>query len=68
MEQIASIYVPPVVSQVEAKFSGQRARLIHRLYERDYPYSQVINQLANLVVGISIDFLACTPYLLPRLR
>ena len=68
MEQIVWIYVPPVVSKAEAGFSGQRARLIHRLYERDYPYSQVINQLANLVVGISIDFLACTPYLLPRLR
>ena len=68
MEQIVWIYVLPLVSKAEAEFSGQRARLIHRLYERDYPYSQVINQLANLVVGISIDFLACTPYLLPRLR
>ena len=26
-------------------------RLIHHLYDRDYPYPQVINQLANLVAG-----------------
>ena len=26
-------------------------RLIHQLYDRDYPYPQVINQLANLVAG-----------------
>jgi len=31
MEQIVWIYVPPVVSKTEAGFSGQRARLIHRL-------------------------------------
>ena len=51
MEQIASIYVSPIVSQAEAKFSGQRARLIHRLQDRDYPYPQVIKQLAKLVAG-----------------
>lgn len=51
MEQIVWIYVPPVVSKAEAEFSGQRARLIHHLYDRDYPYPQVINQLANLVAG-----------------
>ena len=51
MEQIVWIYVPPVVSKAEAEFSGQRARLIHNIYDRDYPYPQVINQLANLVAG-----------------
>ena len=51
MEQIVWIYVPPVVSKAEAEFSGQRARLIHHLYDRDYSYPQVINQLTNLVAG-----------------
>ena len=26
-------------------------RLIYHLYDSDYPYPQVINQLANLVAG-----------------
>ena len=51
MEQIVWIYVPPVVSKTEAGFSGQRARLIHRLQDRDYPYPQVIKQLAKLIAG-----------------
>lgn len=38
-------------AQVEAEFSAQRARLIHRLRDRDYPYPEVINQLARLVAG-----------------
>ena len=38
-------------AQVEAEFSAQRAPLIHRLRDRDYPYSLVINQLARLVAG-----------------
>ena len=38
-------------AQVEAEFSAQRALLIHRLRDRDYPYPEVINQLARLVVG-----------------
>ena len=38
-------------AQVEAEFSAQRAPLIHRLRDRDYPYSVVINQLARLVAG-----------------
>ena len=38
-------------AQVEAEFSAQRALLIHRLRDRDYPYSVVINQLARLVAG-----------------
>ena len=38
-------------AQAEAEFSGQRARLIHRLQDRDYPYPQVIKQLAKLVAG-----------------
>ena len=38
-------------AQVEAEFSGQRALLIHRLRDRDYPYQEVINQLARLVVA-----------------
>ena len=40
-----------VEAQVEAEFSAQRAPLIHRLRDRDYPYSVVINQLARLVAG-----------------
>ena len=38
-------------AQVEAEFSAQRAPLIHRLRDRDYPYPEVINQLARLVAG-----------------
>ena len=38
-------------AQAEAEFSAQRARLVHRLRDRDYPYPQVINQLARLVAG-----------------
>ena len=38
-------------AQVEAEFSAQRALLIHRLRARDYPYPEVFNQLARLVVG-----------------
>jgi hypothetical protein len=38
-------------AQVEAEFSAQRALLIHRLRDRDYPYPEVINQLARLVAG-----------------
>ncbi len=38
-------------AQVEAEFSAQRALLIHRLRDRDYPYPEVINQLSRLVVG-----------------
>ncbi len=36
-------------AQVEAEFSIQRDRLLHRLHDRDYPYPQVIDQLAALV-------------------
>ena len=38
-------------AQAEEEFSGQRARLIHRLQDHDYPYPQVIKQLAKLVAG-----------------
>ena len=38
-------------AQVEAEFSAQRALLIHRLRDRDYPYPEVINQLARLAAG-----------------
>ena len=38
-------------AQVEAEFSTQRAPLIHRLRDRDYPYTVVINQLTRLVAG-----------------
>jgi len=38
-------------AQAEAEFSAQRDRLIHRLHDRDYPYPQVIKQLAKLVAG-----------------
>ena len=38
-------------AKVEAEFSAQRAPLIHRLRDRDYPYTVVINQLARLVAG-----------------
>jgi hypothetical protein len=38
-------------AQAEAEFSVQRDRLIHRLHDRDYPYPQVIKQLAKLVAG-----------------
>ncbi len=38
-------------AQVEAEFSAQRAPLMHRLRDRDYPYPEVINQLARLVAG-----------------
>ena len=40
-----------VEAQVEAEFSAQRALLIHRLRDRDYPYTVVINQLTRLVAG-----------------
>ena len=30
-------------AQVKAEFSAQRAPLIHRLRDRDYPYPEVIN-------------------------
>ena len=40
-------------AQAEAEFSVQRDRLIHRLHDRDYPYPQVIKQLAKLVAGNS---------------
>ncbi len=38
-------------AQIEAEFSVQRAPLIDRLCDRDYPYPEVINQLAPLVAG-----------------
>jgi hypothetical protein len=30
-------------AKAEAEFFAQRARLIHRLRDRDYPYPEVIN-------------------------
>jgi hypothetical protein len=34
---------PKAEAQAEAEFSAQRAPLIHRLRDRDYPYPEVIN-------------------------
>jgi len=34
---------PKAEAQVEAEFFAQRAPLIHRLRDRDYPYPEVIN-------------------------
>tara|TARA_B100000586_G_scaffold153262_1_gene111407 strand:- start:440 stop:586 length:147 start_codon:yes stop_codon:yes gene_type:complete len=38
-------------AQAEAEFFAQRTRLICRLRDRDYPYQEVINQLARLAAG-----------------
>ena len=38
-------------AQAEAEFFAQRTRLICRLRDRDYPYQEVINQLARLTAG-----------------
>ncbi|MDP7442048.1 MAG: hypothetical protein QGI37_09880 [Verrucomicrobiota bacterium] len=38
-------------AQAEAEFVAQRVRLQHRLHDRDYPYPQVIQQLAKLITG-----------------
>ncbi len=37
--------------KAEAEFFAQRTRLIRRLRDRDYPYPEVINQLARLAAG-----------------
>jgi len=36
-------------AQVEAEFPIQRDRLLHRLHDWEYPYPQVIDQLAALL-------------------
>jgi len=38
-------------AKAEVEFSAQRTQLIHRLRDRDYPYPEVISQLARLVAG-----------------
>jgi len=38
-------------ARAEAEFAAQRVLLQHRLHDRDYPYPQVIQQLANLITG-----------------
>ena len=38
-------------ARAEAEFAAQRVRLQHRLQDSDYPYPQVIEQLAKLITG-----------------